>query len=285
MKHTDQQPNEAYLAVQKIFADPGSLHYQSNVLARRLYDLASHPQIKAGDFYVSYMNDVLIDDEMVNAVGIYKAETKDHFLKLKRFATGHEISLQEGTYIGKLDKGCLIYETDVEEGYRVAIVDRSNKTDAHYWKDAFLGLEPCADNYHHTQEVMGIARSFLDQLPMEFEVERPDQIDMMNRSLEYFKSHQHFDESDFAEEVFKDVDVAEAFGDFTANYRNDRPGSDMSGFELDEQAVKKQSRHFKSVLKLDRNFHVYIHGDRSMIQRGEDADGRKYYKLYYSVES
>jgi len=38
-------------------------------------------------------------------------------------------------------------------------------------------------------------------------------------------------------------------------------------------------------LKLDGNFHVYIHGNKDMIERGVDDDGRKYYKLYYEEES
>jgi hypothetical protein len=49
--------------------------------------------------------------------------------------------------------------------------------------------------------------------------------------------------------------------------------------------VKKQSRVFKSVLKLDRNFHIYIHGDKDLIERGVEKDGRKYYKIYYREES
>jgi hypothetical protein len=55
-------------------------------------------------------------------------------------------------------------------------------------------------------------------------------------------------------------------------------------FKISQQAVKKQARVFKSVLKLDRNFHIYIHGDRELIQQGVERDGRKYYKIYYNEE-
>ena len=56
-------------------------------------------------------------------------------------------------------------------------------------------------------------------------------------------------------------------------------------FDISQQAVKRQARFFKSVLKLDKNFHVYIHGNRELIERGTDENGRKYYKLYYQEES
>ena len=50
--------------------------------------------------------------------------------------------------------------------------------------------------------------------------------------------------------------------------------------------MKRQARVFKSVLKLDKNFHIYIHGDRDRIERGVDErTGRKFYKIYYDEES
>ncbi|MBK9193468.1 MAG: hypothetical protein IPO17_00460 [Flavobacteriales bacterium] len=56
-------------------------------------------------------------------------------------------------------------------------------------------------------------------------------------------------------------------------------------FEISAHAVKRQARIFKSVLKLDKNFHIYIHGDRNRIEQGVDEQGRKFYKIYYDKES
>ena len=51
------------------------------------------------------------------------------------------------------------------------------------------------------------------------------------------------------------------------------------------QAVKKQARVFKSVIKLDKNFHIYVHGNRELIEKGYDgAMGKHYYKIYFDVE-
>jgi hypothetical protein len=49
--------------------------------------------------------------------------------------------------------------------------------------------------------------------------------------------------------------------------------------------VKRQARIFKSVLKLDKNFHIYIHGDRNKIEHGVDESGRKFYKIFYEQET
>lgn len=43
--------------------------------------------------------------------------------------------------------------------------------------------------------------------------------------------------------------------------------------------------NFKGVLKLAKNFHIYIHGDRNKIEQGVDEKGRKYYKIYYEQEA
>lgn len=50
-------------------------------------------------------------------------------------------------------------------------------------------------------------------------------------------------------------------------------------------AVKKQTRSLKSIIILDENFHIYVHGHRELIEQGVDEKGRKFYKIYYSEES
>ena len=39
------------------------------------------------------------------------------------------------------------------------------------------------------------------------------------------------------------------------------------------------------VIKLDKNFHLYVHGSRELIEQGIDEEGRKFYKIYYTEES
>ena len=49
--------------------------------------------------------------------------------------------------------------------------------------------------------------------------------------------------------------------------------------------MKKEFKVFKSVIKLDKNFHLYVHGRRDLIERGFDDDkGKKYYKVFFDNE-
>ncbi len=79
--------------------------------------------------------------------------------------------------------------------------------------------------------------------------------------------------------------MIDSFRNFDTNYRSENEIELTDNFDISQQAVKKQARVFKSVLKLDKNFHIYIHGNRELIEQGVDEKGRKYYKIYYENES
>jgi len=123
------------------------------------------------------------------------------------------------------------------------------------------------------------------QFQNDFEVTKADQIDFLNRSVDYFKKHETFEKQEFEKEVFGDNDVIESFKKFDQVYQRENEIVLTDSFEISEKAVKKQARAFKSVLKLDKNFHIYIHGNRDLIEQGVDSNGRKYYKIYYEEEN
>ena len=56
---------------------------------------------------------------------------------------GHE----RGVNIDRLDKGCLIFNLEKENGYKVCIVDSNKSNDTQYWKDEFLSIKPASDNF------------------------------------------------------------------------------------------------------------------------------------------
>ena len=85
--------------------------------------------------------------------------------------------------------------------------------------------------------------------------------------------------------MFQDKGIISSFHTFDENYRNDHDITLSDSFDISPLAVKKQERIFKSVLKLDKNFHIYIHGDRELIEQGVDDDGRKFYKIYFEEEA
>ena len=83
--------------------------------------------------------------------------------------------------------------------------------------------------------------------------------------------------------MLEQPELIESFNAYKDRYQSERDVVFEDSFEISSDAVKKQSRSFKSVIKLDKNFHIYVHGDRRMIEQGEDEKGR-YYKVYYKEE-
>jgi hypothetical protein len=277
--------NEIFTVSKNIFENPNSLFSISKSIAQHLYSCSTHPKIKSGELYVAYFKNIIIDDEETEAIGIFKSEGKDSFIKVDFEGKAPFVDYDEGTNTNKLDKGCLIFNA-INDKYKVCIVDNANKSsEAQYWIDSFLQLKPIANEFHQTNQFLGITKNFVTkQLSEEFEVTKTDQIDLLNRSVEYFKTHEAFDQKQFEKEVFQESEIINSFRNFDNNYRQENEIELMDNFEISPQAVKKQARVFKSVLKLDKNFHIYIHGNKDLIEQGVEKDGRKYYKIYYENE-
>ncbi len=80
-----------------------------------------------------------------------KSENKETILKLDSIKDGYKLTDIAGININKLDKGCLIFNTDKANGFQVSIIDNTNKSDeAKYWRDDFLSVQPKKNEYHQT---------------------------------------------------------------------------------------------------------------------------------------
>lgn len=279
--------NEVYACVGKVFENPDLLYEESKNLAKHLYNQSIHPKVKNGEFYVVYFKDCILDGETLDAIGLFKSEIKDTFIEVEQVKDGFDMESKQGININKLDKGCLIFNTEKENGYVLSIIDNTNRgNEAQYWKDDFLSVQPKINEYHQTSQFLGITKQFVTkQLDEEFEISKAEKIDILNRSVDYFKKNETFDKIKFEETVFGDSNVIDSFRKFDQTFRQENEIELADNFEISAQAVKKQARVFKKVLKLDKNFHIYIHGNRELIEQGVDEKGRKFYKIYYEEEN
>ena len=277
--------NVVYGAMQQIFDNPETLYEQSVNLAKYLYEQSTHPKIKGGEFYTVYFKDCLLDGETVDAVGLFKSENKDTFLKVLREGGNFNLESEQGINIKKLDKGCLIFNKDRENGYVVAVVDNTNRgVDAQYWIDDFLHVRQRKDEYANTENVMAMAKQFITkELPKEFEVPKADQIDLLNRSLQFFKEKDTFDMEDFSQTVLEQPEVIESFQGFKKTFEEEHAMEIDDSFAISQHAFKKQQRSYKRIIRLDKKIQIIIDGNRDHIEQGEDEKG-KYYKVYYNTE-
>lgn len=279
--------NEVYNYVSNIFQNRSCILEQSQLLAKFLYELSTHPNIKSGEFYVAYFTNCEVENINTDAIGIFKSENKETFLEVYSDKENFAIECGKGININKLDKGCLIYNIDKDNGYVVSVIDNTNKkNEAKYWINSFLHLDKLSNDYHNTKALLSLSKNFVTkQIPNEFEISKVEQAELLNNTVKYFKENNSFTLEDFSKQVIGDQKIIDSFNKYKESYEQKREISIEDNFEISENAVNKQVKDLKSVVKLDENFHIYIHGDNQMIKRGYDnASGLYYYQLFFKEE-
>lgn len=283
----DVSHHAVYQSCMAVFENPETLSEEAGKLAEGLYAHLELPKIQGGEFFLAYFEDVLLSGEPTSAIGMWKVQTKDLFLKTERGTEAFTLNVIEGIPTAKPEVAALVFRLDESEGYRVCAFDTVSKRDERsFWKDEFLRLRPIEDNYFNTRHYISLSGEFInDKMPRAFGLDRTDQIDLLNRSALYFKENESFAIDDFAEKLFPEPEQQEAFKNFRDQYAQAYAVPLEDKFDISGQALKKESKVFKSVIKLDGNFHIYVHGRRDLIERGFDDDkGKKFYKVYYEDE-
>jgi len=280
--------NMVYRSACSIFDNPAHFYEHSRLLAASLYDKSLHPQIKPGEFYLTLFNGVQIFDQTVKCLGVFKSENKETYLKICPSGDSFDVNYEEGINIRKLDKGCLIFDVEREKGFVVSLIDKvSKQNEAVFWKDDFLGLEERQDSNFFTHNYLNFCKEFVDDVfsPVN-DVPRTEQIDMRNRSINYFKENTLFNENRFEDEVLGAPDIVEEFNRFKELYEKENNVALNEEFTISPDIVKKENKRFRSVLKLDKNFHIYVHGNQQLIERGFDpTQGLHFYKCFFEYES
>ena len=275
--------NPVFQFVSMIFGNKNEFVEQSQNCARYLYDKSLHPQIKSGELCVLYLNNCEFNNNILDCICLLKSENKDTFLKINSKGENFEIESESGININKLDKGCLIFNIEEENGYVVAIVDNTNKgSEAKYWTDDFLHVKPRKDSFNQTQNMLALCKSFVSQLPSENG--KVEKATFMNRSVEALKE-ESVNIDKFAEHVFENEEIVSDFKRYKEVYQKERDIDIDATFKTESSAIKRRALGTMTTIKLDKNFDINIHGGEQNIVRGYDEErGMHYYKLFFKEE-
>ena len=275
-------------ASEDLFASTSEFVDQSKQVAQHLYNQSMHPKINGGEFYVCYFKDAMVDGELTDAVGYFKTENKETYLKVFQHVDAFDIDCDNGININKLDKGCLVFNLDKKNGYKLSIIDTNNRNAecALYWQEDFLNAVIKPNGYYHTKNFIDTSRGFCEEILTEANnVNKQDQMMMLNRSTSYFKEKDKFNLKDFEKEVLVEPELLGAFKEYRNDFTKKMDLTAIDEFDVSQTAVKKNQKYMRSVVKLDKNFHIYIHARHDYVERGFDEEkGLKYYKLFYINE-
>lgn len=279
--------NEVYSFVSDFFDDKRTLVETSHDIARHLKHVTNHPNIKEGELYLVSLKGCVVEGELVDALGIFKAETKDRFLKVNRSGSSFKLSCEFGINIKHLDKACLIFNTENDLGYKVCVIDNTNKEEAKYWVDRFLQVKMRDMNFYQTKVTIDLCKGFVeDVINPQNNYQKLQQAEILTKTRDFFKDNEVFDQDEFETKVIKQPEAIEAFQEYKKSYEAELGYNIPNEFNISVDATKQAQKFFKSVIKLDKNFHVYIHGNRELVDRGYDEDkGMNYYKFFYQKES
>ena len=246
-------------------------------------DDAAFVQMRSGELCVVYFKNIIVDTVTCDAIGLFKSENKDTFLRVEMDGGQSSILSEKGININKIDKAAIIFNTSEETGYWVTVVDRTNKaTEAKYWTDDFLKVRPCSNSYNQTESLLAMTRTFVSHLPEGGG--KKDKALMVHRSMEAVKAPMVRVE-DYARDVFKDEEMARQFEEYTRKKADDEGLALDDEIKISQQAVKKKTTTKLTTIKLDDNFDIRVHGGEQLVEQGYDEErGMKYYKLYYREE-
>lgn len=286
----DLNMNEMYTYAKTIFEDPDKFHLYSINILKHLYNQSEHPHIKFGEVYVAKFNDLILEGELVEAIGIFKSEQKDTFIRARDKGNFVMLDLDKGIDVKKLDKGCLIFNTEAETGYRVMIVDQNNY-DTQYWKYHFLNLEDDRNDVFLTKNVINLCKDFSKDV-VRAEGNPTDQAMFMAKSVDAIAHQEQFSMEEFKEELFQDApqELKSRFDDYQQVYKESKQIDTIDGFEVAEDTLKKEKRKIKNVIDLDTNIQIKMNfnaanSNDKFIERGYDPDKDMYfYKVYFNRE-
>ena len=288
---TDLDLNEGFAYSTQMFASEGSFIAQSVNFLKHLYDQSEHHQIKNGELSVIYLEEMIVDDEVCDAIGVFKTDNKDTFIQYGESGETMTMSFEEGVKLKKVDKGALIFNTEEDDGFRILIVD-SSYGETQFWRDSFLQLQRVADESFQTDHYLSLCKGFVDKVMKVEEEDKKEQVLFLNKSLEYFQSHEEFDLDEFTETVTKTPEQARLFNSYKqeAESEVEYSGPIATNFKINQPTLKKAKRKFKNYIKLDTEIEIKLAGknpvqQEEFVERGyDDAKGMHFYKVYFNKE-
>ncbi|WP_224484567.1 nucleoid-associated protein [Robertkochia aurantiaca] len=276
--------NELHKIASAVFEEPAAIHKYSKQIATHLFDQSNHPHIKSGEVYVAYFTDVVVDNEKIDAIGIFKSELKHDFLDFRESGSNLEIILRQGINVNKLDKGCLILNQEKDAGFRILSVD-SNRYDTKYWLEKFLDVEATTDENFYTKKYLKFCQDFAKDVVLPAE-DKKEEVMFMNRAVNHFAKNDDFEETNFLNEVISNPDLIPEFKHYKTEKGPKYSIEDVSNFPIANKAVSDARKKIKNLIQLDTNIQIkmdFINPESAekYVEKGWDEERQMYYYLVY----
>ncbi len=273
---------------EQTFANEELFFENSVKITQHLYDQSNHPHIKSGDLFVVYFDEMYLEGELTNAIGIFKSERKDSFLQVQEKETRLDLLTEKGISIKKLDKGCVILNTS-EKGLIVLTVDQNNY-DADYWKKDFLNIDIIKDENYETKAYMDLCKSFAKDVIGNNETKK-EEIDFVSQTVKFFEENEHIETEKFNDTIFDGVEeLKDDFIDYKKAYESEYEVEIADAFDVSTPVLQREKKKIANTIKLDTGIQLKMNFNdpdsiHKFVEQGYDENrGMHYYKVYYNKE-
>jgi hypothetical protein len=212
------------------------------------------------------------------AIGFYFSNERGSFLQLN----GTEPLVLQGLPMKKPQFSCL-FHPDAEGKIRQYLSEPAPSS----WSQQLFPFQRQQDEAFHAKEFFKLCKSFSEEVLVKNQgQDREQQVEFLSDSLELTRQTGEVNFEQFRQEVLKEPAVIDAFEDYKEKYAGERQWNPPDQFAVSD-AVQNQAKKFiKSVIKLDKNFHIYVHGNKERIEKGFDEDKKlHYYRLWFDAEA
>lgn len=271
--------NELYTYAKRIFADEKTFLEQSQQIATHLHSVSTHPNINHGDLFVGLFKDCLIGDTKRQVLSIVKIDEKELFLDVQKNNEHVTVDGIDGINVKKVNNAAVIIDMGEDEEPAVFIRTRK-KEDVVYWQERFLKVKVADEAYEKTNLALKEVKKII---LTEEETTNTEKLQLLNKTLSYFKNAEEFVVDQYIDEVFGVPDEVQK--DVITN--RVKPYETV----ISEPAIEQVEKSYKRKIKLDDSIEIVVHVQDveaidEKIQHGYEEDtGRHYYKVYYEEES
>jgi len=286
--HISLDYNAVYDNSVKFFNQEISFIDYSNNILNHLFEKSNHPQIKTGELFIVLFKDLKFQEITTDAIGIFKIENKIDYLKFNHLENDLDFTISKGVKLQKIDKGCLILNTDQSNGYRVISID-NNSYDANYWKKSFLDIEEVQNDSYQTKHHLSLLSNFSNTM-----VENNDtyaQKEFISQGIQLFNDNEVITKELIEEELLSPFDVVDSYSQFKTQYNKENNLDLEENFNVSVPTLKKEKRKIKSQINLDTKIQIKLdlsdgESVKENIEKGFDEERKMhFYKVYYNEEA
>lgn len=285
--HVSLEYNTMYDLTKKYFGQEQDFIPYSNAVLGHLYENSTHPQIKTGELFVVEFHDIEFNDIITTAIGVFKIEKKLEFLNFNHREDGIDFIIDKGVKLQKIDKGCLIINTETDDGLRILSVD-NNTYDASYWKKDFLGLEEVLNDSFQTKHYLNMISDFSANLVIDNDTLA--QKDFINQTMRVFNENEFINTDILKEELLEPFEITQEFEAYKEEYKQIHNLDLEPSFNIEQTTLKKEKKKIKSEILLDTKIQIKIDANeidtvKENIERGYDEEKKMhYYKVFFNEE-